>query len=398
MIDVDSQSSWKIWNRYGWRAFLLILTEFFLTFSFFMFVPFISLYVTGELGYSLAFAGSLLALRLIGQQGFMMFGGYFGDKFGYKQMMFLGFLCRGVGFAGIGFVEAPTLLLLMAIIGGLGGALFSPALKSLLVYNQPKEYHRDLFSLVNITGNAGTILGPLFGLLFSVQQFPFLSLLSGILFAFIGVVLLFLPIKQEATPEQLSFFSGVKRITNNRFLLTMIVLMIPFHFIHQQLFLTYPIIAVDLTGRSGWVFTLITILVVSGQMAVTKHTKHLAPRRALTIGYLLLTITFLPLIFFENSASFILSLVGMAGAIMLMQPTFHSYIVTQATATTLGIYLGFSNLAMAVGGALGNIVGGGLYDYFNQHGSSYVYWGILATSSFIAYLFGRFTKQTDINC
>ena len=164
-----------------------------------MFVPFISLYVTGYLGYSIAFAGSLLALRLLGQQGFMMFGGYFGDKLGYKKMMFFGFMCRGFGFAGLGFATSTPSLLFMALIGGLGGALFSPALKSLLVYNQPKPLHRELFSLINITGNAGIILGPLFGLLFTIEQFPTLSLITGLLFMVIGCILLCIPIQQRYT-------------------------------------------------------------------------------------------------------------------------------------------------------------------------------------------------------
>lgn len=59
--------------------------NFFVTFTFFMFVPFISLYLTGELGYSLLFAGVILAVRLVSQQGVMLIGGYFGDKYGHKK-------------------------------------------------------------------------------------------------------------------------------------------------------------------------------------------------------------------------------------------------------------------------------------------------------------------------
>ncbi|MDQ0206142.1 DHA1 family multidrug resistance protein-like MFS transporter [Alkalicoccobacillus murimartini] len=376
-------------NKYGWRATLLIVTEFFLTFSFFLFVPFISLYVTGELGYSLTFAGALLALRLVGQQGFMMFGGYFGDKFGYKRMMFIGFLCRGIGFAGIGLVESYGFLLIMGLIGGLGGALFSPALKSLLIYNQPKKYHRDLFSYINMTGNAGTILGPLVGLLFSVQQFPMLSLISGLMFALIGIILLLLPIKQKMADQNVSFRSGIKQITSNHSLLFIIGLMIPFHFIHQQLFLTYPIIATELTGSSGWMFTLITILVIVGQMSITKHTKQLSTSFLVTRGYFILSITFLPLFLFEHPITLVLSLVGIAFAVMLIQPTFHSYIVGHATSATLGIYLGFSNLAMAIGGAFGNLFGGSLYDLLSEQNQSKFYWLLLALLCIVACLFGH---------
>ncbi|WP_185970975.1 MFS transporter [Alkalicoccobacillus porphyridii] len=379
----------KIWNKYGWRATILIATEFFLTFSFFMFVPFISLYVTGHLGYSLTFAGILLALRLLGQQGFMMFGGYFGDVFGYKKMMFIGFLCRGIGFAGLGFASSVSSLLIMAVIGGLGGALFSPALKSLLVYNQPKPLHRELFSFINVTGNAGIILGPLFGLLFSVDQFPILSVISGLLFIFIGCTLLFIPIKQTKRTEPISFSEGIRRIVQNRTLLNMIVLMIPFHFIHQQLFLTYPIIATRLTGSSGWLFTLVTILVVCGQLFVTSYTKALSTHTALILGYLVLTLTFIPLFIYEHPISLIVSLIGIAFSLMLMQPTFHSYIVSQATSATLGIFLGFSNLSMAIGGALGNVFGGSTYDYFQTNNQTYYYWMILALVCISACLFGR---------
>ncbi|GIN13371.1 multidrug resistance protein MdtH [Shouchella clausii] len=390
---MESDCTWKVWRTYGWRATLLIGTEFFLTFSFFMFVPYISLYVTGELGYSLSFAGLLLALRLTGQQGFMMFGGYLGDKFGYKAMMFIGFVCRGAGFAGIGFAQSPALLLFMAVIGGLGGALFSPALKSLLIYKQPKAHHKKLFSYVNITGNAGTILGPLFGVLFSAQQFPLLSLLSGLLFILIGCTLLGLPIQQETANSDISFLSGLKQIVANQPLLMMIGLMIPYHFIHQQLFLTYPVVATKISGSSGWIFTLVTVIVIATQMKVTAWTYRFTARQSLQAGYLILGTTFLPLLAFEHVVTLTVSLMGIALSVTLMQPTFHSYIVSQASAQTLGIFLGFSNLAMAVGGALGNITGGSLYEWFETNRLGGFYWAILALLSFIAYLTAKTQKH-----
>lgn len=375
-------TNWMIWKKYGGIAAFLVVVEFFLSFSFFMFVPFISIYVTGSLGYTLTFAGALLALRLIGQQGFMLFGGYFGDKFGHRRMIFIGLLCRGIGFAGIGLVSSPVLLLTMATIGGLGGALFSPALRSLLVYNQPKEHHKELYSYINITGNAGTIIGPLFGTLFSVSQFSFLSITSGISFIAIGIIFWFFPINRFETPKDIGFQSGLWSILKNRQFLFVIATMIPFHFIYQQLFLTFPIVATAYTNGSGWIFTFVTALIVLFQGKVTRATKIISVDSCLQIGYVSIAVTLLPLVFWEGTITLIISLIGLSFAIMLLLPTFYSYTVDQASSTTLGIFIGFSNLAMAIGGALGNTLGGKMYDVLT---TSY-YWMMLLFISLLALL------------
>ncbi|NGP44669.1 MFS transporter [Bacillaceae bacterium SIJ1] len=368
---------WAIWKTYGWTATLLLILEFCITFTFFMFVPFISMYMTGGLGLSITFAGVLLAVRLIAQQGLMLFGGFFGDRFGYRKMMIIGFLCRGVGFAGLGLVTTPAWLLIMATIGGLGGALFSPSLRSILIADQPKHVHKTLFSIANMSGNAGTIIGPLVGSLFPIHYFPVLSVVVGAFFALFSILVWKLPAQPVIQQTTLSFQTSVKELLQQRPFLIAVFCMIPFHFIYQQLFLTYPLVAQTMTGSGGWIFSVVTVLVVVFQLWVTRRTKHYSIRQSLFLGYGIIILSTIPLMVHEGLWSLVISLVGMAGGVMVMQPAFYTYAASRATAGTLAMYLGFSNLAMAVGGALGNTAGGSLYEQLSTGGNATGYWIVL---------------------
>ncbi|EZH65117.1 hypothetical protein DH09_15835 [Bacillaceae bacterium JMAK1] len=374
---------WTIWKNYGPFVFALLAIEFFVTFTFFMFVPFISLYLTGELGYSLLFAGVILAVRLVSQQGVMLIGGYFGDKYGHKKMMMIGFLCRGVGFAGLGLVETPLALIVMAIIGGIGGTFFSPSLKAVLVSNQPKSEHKTLFAYSNISANAGTIIGPLFGTLFSVTQFPLLSVITGLSFALMSFWIFLVPIRSIQSKTKPSLMLGLTEIIHNRSFLLVVVALIPFHFIYQQLFLVYPLIGFTLTGSGGWIFTVLTLLVVACQMTVTRLSERLSMVRSIQWGYLAMALGFIPLFFHLHVITVIASLIGIALGVMLIQPTFYSYTVSQAPTERFALYIGFSNLAMAIGGALGNIIGGSLYEWLNSLQLLSIYWVIFAIFAFL---------------
>lgn len=302
-----------------------------------------------------------------------------GISTGIKKMMMIGFLCRGVGFAGLGLVETPIALIIMAMIGGIGGTFFSPSLKAVLISNQPKSEHKTLFAYSNISANAGTIIGPLFGTLFSVTQFPLLSVITGLSFALMSFWIFLVPIRSIQSTTKPSLVLGLTEILANRSFLLVVVALIPFHFIYQQLFLVYPLIGFTLTGSGGWIFTVLTLLVVACQMTVTRLSERLSMVRSIQWGYFAMALGFIPLFFHLHVITVIASLIGIALGVMLIQPTFYSYTVSQAPAERFALYIGFSNLAMAIGGALGNIVGGSLYEWLHSLQLLSIYWVIFAT-------------------
>jgi DHA1 family multidrug resistance protein-like MFS transporter len=371
---------------YGWKTWFLLFLQFVIYFTFFMFIPFISLYFSKSLGFSISFIGFVLAIRMLSQQGLMILGGFVGDKLGYKRISVIGLMIRGTGFAGMGLTTEPFLIIVFAILGGLGGALFSPALKATITsYNKP-EKQKKVHSLTNIAESTGAILGPMVGLLFNYNQFYILSIMSGAFFYFAAFLLLFLPLSVVHKKRSGSFLDHSKHIIGNKTFLIVTCSMIPFHFLHQQMYLIFPIVASEHTGSSGWIFPYVTLLVISLQWLFTNITHSIHLNKIMSYGYLFMFLSLLPISINSHFFTILIALTGIAIGIISLLPSFNSYVAYTATPNSVGMYFGFSNIAMAVGGALGNLLGGIFYDFFLKINLTGLFWISLSLLCLLPFL------------
>jgi MFS transporter, DHA1 family, multidrug resistance protein len=362
--------------RFGFATWLILIIQFIAFFTFFLFVPFISTYFSKSAGFTISFIGLILAIRIISQQGLMIVGGFLADRFGYKPIAICGFLLRGLGFIGVGLTINPSLVLLAAGLSGLGGAMFSPALKASITSFTPSEQHKDAFSLLNILENTGTVLGPLAGLYFKAEQFLMLCIVSGILFGLMSLLVLFLP-NHSVPKKNDSWIRESTKIFRNKSFMLIVLSLMPFHFLYQQLYLTLPIVANQATGSSGWIFSFVTVLVIFFQWHISRYSNHKSLKRIFILSYAVLFITLMPIAFGTSLWTILLILVGLSFGSMMLLPAFQSYVAHIAPQESLAAYFGFSNMAMAIGGSLGNLFGGMLHDYFVRVHKPQLFWILL---------------------
>jgi MFS transporter, DHA1 family, multidrug resistance protein len=359
--------------RFGMGTWLILFIQFLAFFTFFLFVPFISTYFSHTMGFSVSFVGMILAVRIISQQGLMMAGGFLADRFGYKPIAVLGFIVRGLGFAWLGLTADPILIIIAASLSGLGGAMFSPALKALVTFFTPSDRQKEAFSFMNIVENAGTVLGPLAGLYFKEDQFVGLCLISGALFGLMGLIVLFLP-NPPSPKKSRSWIQESRQIFRHQSFMFIVISLMPFHFIYQQLYLTLPIAANQATGSSGWIFSFVTVLVIVFQWPISRFTDNKSLKRIFSLSYLFLGISFLFLAIKADLWTVLLALAGISVGSMMLLPSFQSYVANIAPKESLAAYFGFSNMAMAIGGSLGNLLGGMLNDYFADLNQPQYFW------------------------
>ncbi|MBK0295876.1 MFS transporter [Priestia megaterium] len=348
-------------SNLGIGTWLIIIIQFIAFFTFFMFVPFISTYFVNQLGFSLAFVGTVLSLRIISQQGLMIFGGFLADRFGYKQLAVTGFVCRGIGFAGLGLTNQPILIIIAAILSGLGGAMFSPALKAALTMFTPPERSKEAFSMMNMVENGGTVMGPLVGLFFKQEDFFIMCLISGFLFWLIGFIVLFLP-NPPVLKRHSSWIQETFDIMRHKIFILLVISLMPFHFIYQQLYLTFPIISEKVTGSSSWIFSFITINIILLQVPILHWFKNHSMKTIFILPYIFIGLSLFILGYSEQLLPLIIVLVSISFGSMLLLPFFQDYVAEIAPKESLAAYFGFSNMAMGIGGSLGNLLGGVLYD------------------------------------
>ncbi|WP_129480072.1 MFS transporter [Fictibacillus sp. S7] len=379
-MQLISSNKGELPHYMGVPSILILLLQFLSFFTFFMFVPTISTHFNQTVGFSVGFVGLILAIRIISQQGMMILGGFLADRIGFKRTALSGFIMRGIGFASFGLTTQPMLIIVAAILTGLGGALFSPALKANLTALTPRERHKEVFSLMNIVENTGTVLGPLAGLYFNEKSFMILSVLAGVLFVVISIVVFFLP-HTTIPRKSSSWIQESTEIVKNKQFMLLTVSLIPFHFVYQQLYLTIPIVADKVSGSSGWIFSYVTVIVILFQWPLLLYTKKRRIEYLFTISYFVLLAMLLPNAIESQLWTLVLTLTGIAIGAMIFLPVFQSYVAKIAPKESLGAYFGFSNMAMALGGSLGNLAGGLLYDFFVETHSTDKFW--LALSLFI---------------
>jgi MFS family permease len=163
--------------------------------------------------------GIVLGARTFAQQGLFLFGGVLADRWGARQLMITGCLVRIAGFLLLAWAADFPLFLLGAVVTGIGGALFSPALQSLVasaaqngitqkgnarddttqddtVHSGDNRQHNrsTLFALVVVCGEVGAVVGPLLGSLLLHTGFDTSLLAGAVVFAVMALVFwLFLP-------------------------------------------------------------------------------------------------------------------------------------------------------------------------------------------------------------
>src|SRR5512135_1493611 len=161
----------SIWTMFG-GAFIN-------TFGGSMVFPIFTLYFTHKFGLTLAEAGLLGTLFVVGGLIGGPLGGHLTDRFGRKGIMIFS-LCAEATFS-LGMALAPSLPLLLIdiILFGLTTPMFQPASAATITDLVGPNRRGAAFGLMRIAHNAGVAIGPtVAALLLSVQRLPDGSLRS----------------------------------------------------------------------------------------------------------------------------------------------------------------------------------------------------------------------------
>ncbi|WP_245827784.1 MFS transporter [Sinomonas mesophila] len=190
--------------------------------GFYSVVPFLAGVMRDDFGMGTLAVGIVLGARTFAQQGLFLFGGALADRWGARQSMIAGCLVRVAGFLLLAWASDFPLFLLGAVVTGIGGALFAPAMQSLVAsvaerrfaekggrQDDPahcaaarKNHGSTLFSLLVVCGEVGTVVGPLLATLLLKTGFDTALLVGAGVFAVMAAVFLcFLPRSHRDAPK-----------------------------------------------------------------------------------------------------------------------------------------------------------------------------------------------------
>ena len=177
---------------------LLFINQLAIMIGFSMLMPYLTGYLTTTLGFAAWVAGLVLGLRTFSQQGLSVIGGTLADHVGYKLVIAGGCVLRMAGFLLFAFSDALPSVLLAALLTGLGGALFGPAVRAYLA-SESGERRVEAFALFQICEGMGACLGPVLGVVLFQISFRLVCVMASVIFLVLTILqLCYLPPREAS--------------------------------------------------------------------------------------------------------------------------------------------------------------------------------------------------------
>ena len=379
---------------------LLLVSQLIFNVGFFSVVPFLAVVMRDDFGMGTMAVGIVLGARTFAQQGLFLFGGALADRWGARQSMITGCLVRVTGFLLLAWASDFPLFLIGAVVTGIGGALFSPAMQSLVAsvaerasvqkrateegstHSAAARKNRgsSLFALLVVCGEVGTVVGPLLGALLLNTSFDAALLVAAGVFAVMAAVFLcFLPKPQRdgaktsgglpATSPPSDLWSCLREKRFIGFAAFYSVNLLA----SNQLYFGLPVeLERSGTGAHGLavVFAYASVLTITLQWPIARLMRKAGPKTALPLGFALQSLGFASL---AALAAFpppgglrmlpaLLLVTGLALGNMCVMPMAMGLVMEFAARRPTGAYYGLLASAGGLAVVLGNAALAPLYE------------------------------------
>lgn len=348
-----------------------------------MVIPFMTLYMTQKLGYSVAQAGWVMAFFGAGAVCGGIIGGKLIDKLGFYNIQIGTLAGGGLLFMVLGQMNSLPLICLFAFILSLINDMFRPANAAAIAHYSKKENRTRSFSLNRLAINLGWACGGALGGLIASKNYELLFWIDG--FTNIGAACL---LYFTLSPSKNSATATVAQPTNNEDVrsayqdkpyMVFILLTVLFAFCFFQLFTTLPVYyrqELHLTESFIGMLMAINGLLIAATEMILIH--KLEGRRHMlqyiSFGMLLISASFLVFNLLPGTAWLALgAMVILSVGEMFSMPFMNSYWVTRTVRENRGQYAGLFTVAWSIAQVLGPASGAQIADRF---GFDVLWWAI----------------------
>jgi MFS family permease len=338
-----------------------------------MVLPFLTLYLTGQFGWTPAAAGRMLALYGAGAIGGAFLGGWAADRWSPVAVQQFSLIGTGIGFLALTRISSERGFGIAMVAISLIAECYRPALLAAAGKGVPEEVRGRAMGLLRLAVNAGMSIGPALGGLLASANYDLLFIADACT-CWAAAAVLFLARRRaarrgkrpvaaldEATPRVGSPWRDGPFVV---FLALAMVLAIVFFQING----TFPLYLHHEYGLSeaaiGGLLGLNALIVVAFEMLILHQTERMAPLSIIGPGAFLLCLGFalLPL---GRGALFAAAtvLVWTVGE-MLALPMTNIFVAARAGAARSGAYMGAYTMAFATAFLIAPAVGLQIYDRY----------------------------------
>ena len=346
----------------------------------------------GGLHLTAAHKGTIFAWWFVFQSILPMFTGGYADRYGYKKTIFFSVTMNIIGFVVMAYMRTFYGFFAGVLILATGTAFFKPGLQGSLAQNLTKSNSSVGWGIFYWVVNVGAFIAhPLAGIVQVNLGWKFIFLGSAGLTALNYFMLLTFKdfpsgASKTETPIQV-FVRTIKNIFEPR-LITWLLIMSCFWLMMYQLWDLHPNFLTDwvdsgavagvlpdmlsrMTDRGMQVLqqnmlALNSLLIVAMMIPVSWLVRKLRTLEAMVIGMLVATVGILVAGLTASGWVFLLGVVFFSLGEMLTGPKKNEYLGLIAPPGKKGLYLGYVNIPVGIGGFVGSKLAGYVYGHYGD--------------------------------
>ncbi|QKZ13237.1 MFS transporter [Spirosoma sp. KUDC1026] len=361
-----------------------------------MVLPYLTLYLTQHLHYSVADAGIVMAVFGVGAFLGTFLGGQLVDRFGFYYVQLLSLVFSGAFLLFLQFVTHFYALCGSVFVFTLFGESFRPANQAAIAHYSIPENRTRAFSLNRLAINLGWAIGGGLGGWIAGIQYSLLFWTDGLtcLLAGLFLWLALQPPRSQATNDGLAALTS--SIDTERFMspyrdtpfVIFAVLATLYFIVFMQLFSIIPLYlkeAVHLSeSQIGLLISMNGVIIVCVEMALvyTLERRNFPKIRLIIAGILLATVSYTLLTLPATWVNALLFTLGITFSEMLVMPFFQSFTVERSQPATRGKYLALYAMAGALAQTLAPMLGAQLVANLGFQ----LHWLVVAVISLVAAL------------
>ncbi|HEX9382003.1 MAG TPA: MFS transporter [Gemmatimonadaceae bacterium] len=331
-----------------------------------MVLPFLVLYLTRELGFSLARAGSMLAVYGASAIVFGPIGGRLSDRIGALPVMRVSLIASGLVLLLFPLAKSFAAVAVMTVLWAGCAEMFRPASLAAITHVVAPEQRRQAFALNRLAINLGMSIGPALGGFLATVSFHAMFAVDAVTTLLAGTLLAVTPwrafsgVNSEAANRQGSRVGPATILHDERFLVFLggVILVGIVFFQHESALPLYLVQYLHLSPAFyGMLFTINTLLIVGLEVPIITATARWPNRRSLIIGCLLFAIGFGALGLIASPTGVIATVVVWTVGEMLLFPAMSAHMAEIAPENRRGAYMGAYSMSLSISLTIGPWMG-----------------------------------------
>ncbi len=365
-----------------------------------MVIPFMTIYATQELGFTIQQAGIIMALFGAGSIAGSFIGGRITDKFGFYGLQLAALFSGGLMFIVLGYLKTFPLLCIGTVVLSICNESFRPGNSAAIAHYSEVENRTRSYALNRLAINLGFAVGGALGGFFAAKNYHLLFWIDGLTNISAAFLLMALLPKARTTAKAdiKEETQGTSAYRDKPYLL-FILITILFASCFFQMFgmqpvffktewkLTEQFIGV-LMAINGLLIALVEMVAIY-KLENKKSSIYYIRRGVLLIGLGFMLLSLLP----PSQAVAIISMVLITIGEMLSMPFMNTFWISRTSINNRGQYAGLYSMAWSVAQIIAPIAGSAI---IQQYGFYMLWYAVALTCVIVVFMSGPLSTKAPV--